>query len=220
MSAGVSIGAEGTAVAAGEGLRGVSGVQGWYRDAVADFVRHSAAEGREHESVGVFLIEPVAVVPAQGHPVVSFMREVVWKARYLALENELIGSGPEGAGRRAFSISPWQIEKIWKEAEVRQKTFFRYVDESVVVGKRYQPLMGLGHTHPGGAVGASVQDLAAFAAWKQMQDDLASEEGNVRLRADGHFVYSFGSFVDTLIMFDADGEITASVQGDFVSAVQ
>lgn len=201
-------------VTAGDGLRGVSGVQGWYRDAVADFVRHSDAEGRENESVGVFLIEPHAVLDNGPDP---FVRQVAWKARYLALENEEIG---RGNGKRAFSVSPEQIENVWKEAESRQKLFFKPLSGLQIVGKRYYPLMGLGHSHPAGSVGASVKDLEAFKAWRTMQFELAEADGRTRLIADGHFVYAFGGLVDTLLMLDAAGSITASVRGNFVAAVQ
>lgn len=201
---------------AGDGLRGVAGIQGWYRDAVADFVRHSAAEGRDNESVGVFLIEPAGVVPVKGHPKVSFMREVAWRARYLALENEAVAAG---LGKRSFSVSPEQIEKVWKEAEARQNAFFDALKDVPLTGKRYHPLMGIGHSHPNGAAWLSKEDRAAFAAWAKMLGQLTELDPS-RLTADGHFVYVFGGLTDTLLAFDASGNQTVSAQGNFLSAVQ
>lgn len=202
-----------TAVAAGGGLRGVAGIQGWYRDAVADFVRHMDAEGRENEAVGVFLVEPHAVLEGPGR----LVRQVAWKARYLALENELVA---KGGGRREFSVGPAQIESVWEAAESRQKIFFRPLEGLQIVGKRYYPLMGLGHSHPGGSVQLSSPDVQAFAAWKELQDALVMRDGGARLCADGHFVYSFGALVDTLTGFDGSGVQTVSVRGNLVAAVQ
>lgn len=199
---------------AGSGLRGVTGIQGWYRDAVADFVRHMDAEGRENEAVGVFLIEPHAVLDNGPD---AFVRQVAWKARYLALENELVA---EGGGRRHYSVSPKQIENVWREAESRQAMFFRPLERLKIVGKRYYPLMGIGHSHPGGSVRLSSPDVQAFKRWKTMQERLAATDGQIRITADGHFVYSFGGLVDTLQAFDRDGQQTLSVRGNFVAAVQ
>lgn len=203
-------------VAAGAGLGGLPGLQGWCRSSLEDFVRHSGAEGRENESVGIFVIEPTGVLPAKS----GFgAREVAWKARYLALENDLVRNGPEGRARRAFSVGPGQIEAVFRGAEARQDAFFRPLTGTQIQGRRYFPLLGLGHTHPGGSVGASLADLEAFGEWQKMTDP-ANGLVRGRIVQTNHFVYSFGTFQDTLISLDADGGLSATWTGNFQAAVQ
>lgn len=209
------------ALGTGEGLKKVPGISGWYRQAVADFIRHMDDEGRENEAVGVFLIEPMDLVHTPDPESESVVSEVVWKARYLALENELIG---RGGGKRKFLVGPDQLEKVWKEAELRQDEFFQAVTEHfgedfVVTGKRYNPLMGLGHSHPGGSTSVSGPDLDVFSDWRGMRASIDRAKPG-RLLANGHFIYAFGALVDRLVLLDENGAQNAVLEGNFRAAVQ
>lgn len=209
------------ALGLGEGLKNVPGIQGWYRQATADFIRHVDDEGLENEAVGVFLIEPVDIVHTPDPAMEAIRHDVVWKARYLALENELIAAGE---GKRRFLVGPEQLEKVWKEAELRQDEFFQAVTDHFgadfhVSGMRYNPLMGLGHSHPGGSTSVSGEDLDVFSDWRGMRASIDREKPG-RLQAHGHFILAIGGLVDKLVLLDENGARTGLIEGNLRAAVQ
>ena len=208
-------GARETEVAPGETKRtllGVPGVRRWSHEAVADFVRHSLTQGREQEAVGIFVLEPAYCTEAGESEI-----WVNWLARYVPMTNQAVNSASN------FDISVTELEMIYHNALIRQEEFFKELEERAeassrkIQGKRYNPMVGIGHSHPRGTASLSQKDVSCYAAWKQFQDQF---DGNGKITRTEHFVYCLGSSRDTLLAIDAEGVIVSSAAGDFAAAVQ
>lgn len=189
----------------GRGLKGIPGLNANELDALADFIVHSARDGRALESVGVFTYEPVAI---------NFRTwKVDWKYRYIPLTNFWVGDG------NRFEIWDQELEWVWRFANYRQDLFFEDagVDPQRLKIFRYNVLTGIGHSHPGGTTTASVADLEAFTNWKAGQEQNAIPG---RQTLGWHWIFGLGQVAQSLTRYSAENELHSVLTGDFTAAVQ
>lgn len=195
------------------GLRGIPGIPGWQREALGDFIRHSAdlfATEEPSEAVGVFLLRPVSMIEET---------VAVWEAVYKPLMN--VHRDPS----RFFEIDETELMHEVANVMDRWEKFFidARVDMSAVT--LYSPILGIGHSHPGGSGEASRPDQEMFKIFREGREKLNSALNATAskpfISQESHWICAFGSFgQQTLLHLAGDGSNRASFTGDFVAAIQ
>lgn len=198
---------------AGHGLRGIPGIPGWQREALGEFIRHSTlcfAEEPATEAVGVFLLKPIGMLT----PDIA-----AWAATYKPLQN--VHADPT----RFFEID--ETELMHEVAAVMDawEEFFIGGGTSMANMKLYNPILGIGHSHPGGSAAPSSADKDMFRILREGKVKLTSALSALGdkplLNQESHWICAFGSFgQQTLVHLAGDGNRKASFTGDFLSAVQ
>lgn len=198
---------------AGHGLRGIPGIPGWQREALGEFIRHSAScfsEEPATEAVGVFLLKPIGILAPE---------VAAWEAVYKPLQN--MHADPT----RFFEIDETELLHEVASAMDAWEEFFLGAGVNMAEMKLYNPILGIGHSHPGGSVTLSNADRDMFRILREGKAKLSSALSALGdkplMNQESHWVCAFGSFgQQTLVHLAGDGNRRASFTGDFLSAVQ
>lgn len=196
-------------------LRGIPAILGWQREALVDFIRHCAeeftTEEDRREAVGVFLLTPTAMHSED---------TAVWESRYHRLENIHV------APLNGFEIIETELLQKVAEQMDEWEAFFIMNGADMTQVKLMNPILGIGHSHPGGTALPSEADLEMFKVLREGRAKLgemltATASSKPMLSVEEHWICAFSSFGhQTLVSMSGDGNIKAQVSGDFVAEIQ
>lgn len=182
-------------------------VPAWHESAVRSFIGHCHEEGRERESVGLFLLVPAGMSRAEGKP-----PAVAWQSIYHRLQNVEEGEW----ARMRFRIDPEEAQAAVEKAVAARGLFWDHMELWDREGDGFaawNPVVGIGHSHPQGSTEPSLADRTAFAQLYAY----ASELGYGTRQVSANYLFSFGAFgQDALTELNFRGDVQRTTTGTFV----